>query len=579
MRSVSKFFSPPPDPRLLAARERPRTSRHRAGAAALVAVFLATAACGGAPTAPEAAGPRSTGTVGTEAQAGPAQTGGRLVVGISGETDNFNPFAGAWSSPAYAVANAIFEPLVALDEAGSAKPYLAESMVASTDFRSWTITLRPGIVFHDGSPLDSSAVKRNLDAAKTTGLTSQAFTPMESVTATDDKTVVVAMSSPWSSFPNALASQAGYVVAPSMLDDPARASAVPVGTGPFVFEGRQRDSFVNVKRNPTYWRKDEMGTALPYLDAIEFKIITDPSSRTKTFEARDADAIQVDAPAEIAAAKERASRSEVNLLGDTKSETDEAVIALNASKPPFDDISARKALQYAIDQSSFADLSAGGIEPAWGLFQEGSPWYITKADAGYPERNIETAKELADQFEKDHGQKLAFTLNVLSDPQSLQQGQIIQSQLLEAGIVTEIQPLERAAGINKVIVTGDYQASYFNMWSAPAPDKGYFFVATKANPNGLSLNYSRLDDLDLTTAFDEYRATTDPGRQKAALTTVQRQLAKNVPMIFLNTARLLFMYDTRVHGFNANSYPGSKTHATGAAVATPFYTQVWVERP
>src|SRR5262249_11992830 len=157
------------------------------------------------------------------------QPGGTLVVGISAETDSFNPYLGQWSVPSYEVANAVFEPLAAIDETGVARPYLAESITPNGDFTSWTITARDGVTFQNGPPFDASARKKNLEPGRRSGRTAQVFKLITSIDVASDGAVTVTMSQPWATFPATLAMQPGYMAAPAMLDDPAGANAQPIG--------------------------------------------------------------------------------------------------------------------------------------------------------------------------------------------------------------------------------------------------------------------------------------------------------------------------------------------------------------
>ena len=209
-----------------------------------------------------------------EKSAGPPRPGGDLNFGLAADTSSFNPFIGQWAGSAYLVGNAIFDPLAALDENGEVKPYLAESFTPNTDFTEWKIKLRPGISFHNGEKLDSAALKANLEFARKSGLTAAAFTPVTSIEATDELTVTVKMSTPWSTFPSGLILQAGYVAAPEMLNSSEGANANPVGTGPFIFVDRVRDANLKVRKNPNYWQANK-----PLVDSINFRIIPDTSGR------------------------------------------------------------------------------------------------------------------------------------------------------------------------------------------------------------------------------------------------------------------------------------------------------------
>jgi peptide/nickel transport system substrate-binding protein len=100
-----------------------------------------------------------------DAGVGPPQRGGTLVYGLEAETTN------GWCLPegqlaiaGIQVARSIYDTLTVPTGDGSFAPFLAESVTPNADYTQWTITLRPGVTFHDGSPLTAEVVKNNLDA-------------------------------------------------------------------------------------------------------------------------------------------------------------------------------------------------------------------------------------------------------------------------------------------------------------------------------------------------------------------------------------------------------------------------------
>jgi peptide/nickel transport system substrate-binding protein len=546
-----------------------------ASVATVVCLALLAAACGSNHASSSSS--NAAGHTNVEKPAGPPKPGGQLTVALVGETNSFNPNLGQWSPSSYAVANAIFDPLAALDPKGNPQPYLAKGITSNADFTQWTITLRPGIRFQNGEALNAAAVKKNLDDSRTSVVISQAFSTVTSITTQGDSTVVIKMNQPWSSFPGVLTLQAGYMAAPAMLDDPAGANANPIGTGPFKFVDRQVGASLKTARNPDYWQKDSNGKALPYLDGVEFRVITDASSRSSSLSAGDVDATQVVTPEALISSAELADAGRLQMLTDSNKEVDEGVLAFNNSKPPFDDPLARQAVASAVDQEAVAKLATKGAMPgAWGMFEPGSPYYISKADAGYPKYDPARARQQADEYKRKHGKALEFTELLPADPQIMTNSQVLQAELAKSGIKMTIQPIEQTQLITHVIVTGDYEAATFVIWSSPSPDQGYVFLATKPVMNGLSLNYPRYDDPELRAAMDDFRTTTDLTKRVAAMTRVQKALAKHMQVLFLVHTRTAFAYANKVHGFRATTFPGTDVAAYAPYVITPFYTKAWV---
>jgi peptide/nickel transport system substrate-binding protein len=89
---------------------------------------------------------------------GTPKRGGALVVGTIAEIDGFYPPTNHWDTNGFLYANAVFDPLMAVASDGTIKPYLCQSMTSNSTFDTWTMTLRPGIKFSDGSALTSAVV-------------------------------------------------------------------------------------------------------------------------------------------------------------------------------------------------------------------------------------------------------------------------------------------------------------------------------------------------------------------------------------------------------------------------------------
>lgn len=502
--------------------------------------------------------------------------GGKLAVALSAETDSYNPFKGQWSVPSFTAANAFFDPLAAVDSQGIAHPNLAEAIDPGPGFMSWTIKVRPDVRFHDGTPFDAAALKKNLDDARASGLTAQAFTTIDAVEVTGPDVVSVMMTEAWATFPATLASQAGFMAAPSMLDDPKGNDAIPVGTGPFSVVERVRDNSLKTKRNPDYWRTDANGEKLPYLDAIEFQIVPDGSSRNSALAAGDVDAMNMVTPDLLDLNLQAAQRGEVQIITDDARETDEAVLAFNTAREPFDDLLARQVVAAAIDQQNLSDVGYQGMfPPAWGMFEATSPYFVPPDVAGYAGHDAERAKQLAVAYEQKHGKKLEFTALVPADTQYLAIGQAIQQQLTEAGVTVNLESVEQTQLIRRVVVAGDFQASGFVLRSSPSPDQSYIFLATKANPTGLSLNFARFDSDIVTDSMKAFRAAADPQTRTDALAKVQKEIAANLPMVFLVHQRTALAYSNSVHGLQATSFPGTQRPASAPYPTTPFFAAVW----
>jgi ABC-type transport system substrate-binding protein len=456
------------------------------------------------------------------------ERGGTISVGVEAETDGWNAASNRWALSGNLIANTFYDTLTKPGADGTFVPYLAESVEANDDYTVWTITLREGVEFHDGTPLTADAVKRNLDEYRSAVLTAAALSNIKDVEVVDDLTVDVVMNGPWVPFPQYLSSQIGVVMAPSMFDD-ENSNQNPVGTGPFKFEDWAPDSRLTVVRNENYWQTGEDGEPLPYLDGIEFVPLPDPTQRKASLDAGDVQVIHTFTADQITELRERAEEGELNAYESCAwGEDEEFLIMFNNGKPPFDDPRAREAVSRAIDRDAVIEALFGDtFQIATGPWAPGSPWY---AEPETPQvYDPDLARELAQQYEEEHGEPIRFTLGAPSSIQEALTSQQLTKQYLEAvGIEVELDTSEFAQYVLDG-VTGDYQANIWRQFGAPDPDGEYvWWHPDNVKPVGeLSLNIGRFSDEELGAALDRGRESDDPAVRQEAYAEVQRIFQEN----------------------------------------------------
>lgn len=367
----------------------------------IVAVLLLISACSGSSD-----GDRSTQTLapGSVSDEGTPKAGGRLIVGIDAESNGWDPARSNFAMAGSMVASAIYDTLLAFDANRQLVPNLAESVTPNEDGTVWTIRIRDGVVFHDGTSFDAAAVKQNIDARLASPIASQSLQPIREVVVVDDRTAEVRMRTPWFGYDYTLAAQGGFMAAPATLtsqDGPSK----PVGTGPFRFVSWEPGNAITVERNPGYWKRDPSGVPLPYLDGITFRVLTDPTARAAALRAGDVQMIQT---SDVETIRELQGRPQYDTAVDVANF--EAIVMLNQGRPPFDNDAARRAVALATDHDAVVEtIGAGVLRPATGPFSEGEEWYV--ADTGYPSYDPEGARRELERYRSETGaSELAFTL-------------------------------------------------------------------------------------------------------------------------------------------------------------------------
>jgi peptide/nickel transport system substrate-binding protein len=269
-----------------------------------------------------------------------APLGGTLRVALSASIGSLDPQLAA-ANPT--VASQIFEGLVAPGPNGPVAA-LATKWLVAPDGRTWTFTLRDGVSFHDGTPMDGPAV------AKSLGRIDDPL--IQKTEAPDGRTVVVTTRIPYGPFLSALATSPYFVVSPA-----SRTS----GTGPFrVPTGGDGARPLVLERNDRYWRDDPAGQKLPYLDKLTFAAIPDPATRLASIRAGNVDFVQ-----DLALGDVGTIRTDPSLQLVTRPESMVLYLGLNLSLAPLDDLRVRQAIAASVNPRSLVDrLYAGAATVA-----------------------------------------------------------------------------------------------------------------------------------------------------------------------------------------------------------------------
>ena len=258
---------------------------------AALTLALVAASCGDDDNGSAADGSSSS-TSTSEAASGAPTRGGTLTVGLQADSCGYVPGGCTISFSGSSVELALYDPIAIFDDKDVAQPNLAESITPNADATVWTVVLPTGVTFHSGATLTAQSIVddyTNYYTAKGAP-TAGTFAEVTSVEATDPQTVVFTLKEPDTQFPVLLTTL--YAFNPDVRDKYGEDfGAHPDGTGAFMLDQWDKNSQIVLKANPNYWRKDDQGQALPYLDEIVFKIITNGSTRLSTLESSGVDAM------------------------------------------------------------------------------------------------------------------------------------------------------------------------------------------------------------------------------------------------------------------------------------------------
>ncbi len=499
--------------------------------------------------------------------------GGTLVFGVDAEESGFNPTTARFDEVGVMYARTVFDPLTIIDTKGAWQPYLAQSVTPNADHTAWTITVRPNVVFHDGTALDGAALLTNFKAQQASLLQGLILNPIvDSVTQSGPLSVTLNLKSPWVSLPLYLAGGVGgqfaYMVAPSMLAAPNGGTAHPVGTGPFVFKEWVPNSHFTATANPHYWR-----AGLPYLDEITFKPIVDAEARAEALKSGTIDILVTDTPQVITQFRGNKSYAYVDDSTHLVGQPDMNCAILNLAAEPFDNPSVRRAAAMAINRPQYAkEIDENVLPVSNGLFTPGSPYYSTTS---YPAYNPTEAKKLVKQVEKSTGKPVAFTWGSPNSPTSEREQQYLQQAWQDVGFVVKNEVVEQNNLINKALA-GTYQALEWRQFGAVDPDLNYIFWSSSTILSSvLAVNMARNKDPQLDAALELGRTSPNPGTRAKAYQTVNKRLAVDLPYLWLDRAVWAVVSAPKVQNWNNPTTPTGAA-AYGMIGGSIWPTQIWM---
>ena len=324
---------------------------------------------------------------------------------------------------------AIFDSLINLNEAGEPKPGLAVSWQYNADLTEFTLKLRPGVTFHDGSKFNAAAVARNFERSTALGLragfaTSETMSQIATVEIEGEDLVRLKLKGPNGQMPFFLGSQAGMMISPAVLSSSGEisfgAALKPVGTGPFKVRSFDSNVRTVMDRYDGYWNPDP-GRPV----TIEHHYVPDARARLNAVRSGQANLALIDGR-QIAEAKAAGFAVQVNEKNSTWD------IYLNVKRDNIGRLKLRQAFMHAVDRQAVSDaLGYGATQPTVQLFARSSPMFDPTLEALYPFDQAKAKKLLA---EAGYPNGVDITWVLLNTSEYKQIAEAMQAMLGEVGI-------------------------------------------------------------------------------------------------------------------------------------------------
>jgi len=362
-----------------------------------------------------------------EEEEGPGY-GGTLKIGSTYEPTNLGYPPEQLAGPDSFISCPAVETLLRLNKDGSSSPFLAEDYEFDTAAKTLTLSLKKGVKFHDGTDFNAAAVKYNLDLVIASELYLQS---VESIDAVDDSTVRLNFASDVTPGTIGELSYIG-IISPTAFQENGKEWCIknPVGTGPFVLDSWQSGVKVVFERFDDYWQEGK-----PYLDGIEWHIITNPMTARASFLAGEIDvyhqATLDDVSAIMSAGQYGLYSMPVALIGFCGDSGNQG--------SPFADVNVRRAMTYAVDSQAISDaISNGNFKVSNQLIAQGN-WGYNPAVEGYP-YNPAKAVELLAEAGYNVSNPLETTLTFPGVSYYPDIYAAVQGQLQEVGIDVTLDP-------------------------------------------------------------------------------------------------------------------------------------------
>ncbi len=469
-----------------------------------------------------------------------------ITVAVASTFTTMDPYDAA-DTLSQGVAKSFYEGLFGFDKDMKRIPVLAESAEASADGLTYTIKLRRGVKFQDGTDFKADAVKANFDRVTDPKNQLKRYTLYANIASTevvDDYTVNFHLKQPFSAFLNQLAHPSGVMICPSALKKyPGKQMGFHAcGTGPFMMESYNPTEGLRVVKNPNYWQK-----GLPKLDAINWKPVVENSTRVAMLKTGEA---QVAFPLPTEQAEKVRSEGLVNVI-DTPSII-QRYMSMNVLAKPFDNPKVRQAVNYAINKQALAKVAFNGFaDPATGIAPMGVEYAVKLGPWPYDPKK---ARELL----KEAGYPNGFETTLWSaynHTTAVKVIQFLQQQLAQVGIKAKVQALEAGQRSTIVESAADPKKApvrlYYIGWSSSTGEIDWAIrplLATESFPprSGNTAYYSNkaVDD-----GLYEALGTTDEAKKQEIYTKVQKQLWDDAPWAPLVTERNILGTAKNVSGF------------------------------
>jgi peptide/nickel transport system substrate-binding protein len=460
----------------------------------------------------------------------------RIVYGLTLSPSNFDPHRGESSELGIPMRQVYDTLIYRHPENGRFVPGLAELPVISEDRLTYTFTLKQGVKFHDGMPLNAEAVGANLERIMAPGTQStKARTllgPYQGYTINDEFSITLRLSEPYSPLLDSLSQVYLGIASPTAFQQytPETYQFHQVGTGPYRMDSLLLDNYIVLKRNPDYTWGPEFyqGQANQPVDEIEYRFYSDTATR---FEKLEQGLAQVMGEIPPLTARAQTGNSRIRII-PSAIPGQPLQFLMNTQRFPTDNLGFRQALISGTNRETVVDLVFQGFSPvAYGPITSNTQFYDPNVRSYYP-YNLAQAQQAVSSLgytDEDNDQILDmpdgtdFSLDVLVPPWGMipQVAQALQSQWTDLGIQVNLIPVPDISTLIGRIEEGQYNlVAFYSFGIDPALLEPFF--STDGSRNWTGFSNPELDQI-----LAEGRRQLDPGTRGRLYAQAQKIIMDN----------------------------------------------------
>jgi peptide/nickel transport system substrate-binding protein len=430
-------------------------------------------------------------------------------------------------------------------------PDLATSWEWKDGGKKLTFKLRQGVKWHDGKPFTAKDVGCTFDLLIGEGDKQLRRNPraawysnLDKVTVDGDFEATIHLKNPQPALLALLSS--GYSPIYPCHVSSADMRRKPIGTGPFKFVDFKQKEYIKLAKNPDYWKKGR-----PYLDGIEFSIISNRSTRMLAFASGAHDmTFPTDVTVPLLKNMKKDAPNAVCTMRGTGVSTN---LIVNRDKPPFDDAKIRRAMALTIDRQAFIDILSEGegkmsgamLPPpdgVWGLPPEQLKGLIGYGDV---EKAREEGRELMKQAGWGPDKRMKLKVSTRDIPTFRDPAVILLDQLKHIYIDAELEIIDTAVYYNRVFKK-DYAVA-LNLTGSAVDDPDVTFFEGYAC--GSLRNYNNYCSEEMTKLFEAQSRETDQQKRLKMVWEIDRKLQEDIARPIIANGRAAGCWQPYVKGF------------------------------